>query len=147
MIDGVVKELEMKSGVKADLKIIWSQNPGLPKTIYDEEKIRHVVYNFVDNAIKYSDKGEIKVDVARDGDGVAVRVRDSGIGFDKVDEVNFFQKFYRGNNVLGMNVTGTGLGLYVCAKFIEAHHGRVWCKSTGIGKGSEFGFWIPTHQA
>jgi signal transduction histidine kinase len=147
MIDGVVKELEMKADIKENLKINWSQNPGLPKTIYDEEKIRHVVYNFIDNAIKYSDKGEINVDVARDGDGVAVRVRDSGIGFDKVDEVNFFQKFYRGNNVLGMNVTGTGLGLYVCAKFIEAHHGRVWCKSVGIGKGSEFGFWIPTHQA
>ena len=146
LVDGVVKELEIKAKTK-EIKIAWQRDDNFPKVIYDEEKIRHVIYNFIDNAIKYSDKGEIHVDIAKDGEGIAVRVRDNGIGFDKVDEVNFFQKFYRGNNVQGMNVNGTGLGLYVCSKFISAHRGRVWGKSLGVGKGSEFGFWIPLHQA
>ena len=72
-----------------------------------------------------------------------MRVKDSGLGFSKVDEANFFQKFYRGENVRGTNVNGTGLGLYVCRKFIETHGGRVWAHSDGLGKGSEFGFWVP----
>ncbi len=80
---------------------------------------------------------------AEEGGGVAVRVADEGIGFEKQDEVSFYQKFYRGDNVKATAVTGTGLGLYVCRKFIQAHNGRVWAHSDGLGKGSEFGFWIP----
>jgi signal transduction histidine kinase len=98
----------------------------LPKVFFDEEKIRHVIFNFIDNAIKYSDLGAVKVFAVEEGEGVSVRVKDNGIGFDKIDEANFFQKFYRGNNVRGVNVNGTGLGLFVCAKF---------------------GFWIPLHNA
>lgn len=113
----------------------------------DEEKIRHVVFNFIDNAIKYSEVGNIKVELYPENNGAAVRVRDNGLGFSKIDGANFFQKFYRGENVKGTNVNGTGLGLFVCSKFIEAHHGKVWAHSEGLGKGAEFGFWIPLHNA
>ena len=146
VIGSVVKELAMKASQKG-LGLEWQPNEIAAKIIFDEEKIRHVVFNYVDNAAKYCDSGKINISIAEEGQGVAVRVKDDGIGFDKVDEVNFFQKFYRGNNVRGVNVNGTGLGLFVCAKFIDAHHGRVWAHSPGIGKGSEFGFWIPKHTA
>lgn len=142
LVGGVVKELRDRATSKK-LIIVWKQSKEKKIISMDDEKIRHVVFNFIDNAIKYSDKGKIHVSWLTEKNGVSVRVKDEGFGFEKEDEVNFFQKFYRGKNVDGTNVSGTGLGLYVCRKFIEAHGGYVWAHSPGLGKGSEFGFWIP----
>ena len=142
LINQAVAELSLKAKDNG-LSIKWRSPSRAIKIMIDEEKIRHVVYNFVDNAIKYTPSGEVAVSLKQEDGGYTVRVTDTGIGFGKVDEANFFQKFYRGNNVKASNVTGTGLGLFVCLKFIEAHGGRVWAHSRGLGKGSEFGFWIP----
>ncbi|HYE59746.1 MAG TPA: ATP-binding protein [Candidatus Kapabacteria bacterium] len=141
IIDSVVKEIEDRAKDK-NLQLVW-QSIDVGQVSMDDEKIRHVVFNFIDNAIKYSEKGSIIVLLEKENDGISIRVKDEGLGFNKTDEVNFYQKFYRGENVKGTNVNGTGLGLYVCRKFIEAHRGYVWAKSAGLGKGSEFGFWIP----
>ncbi|MEK7644093.1 MAG: ATP-binding protein [Patescibacteria group bacterium] len=141
VIEGVVKELRDRARDKG-IKISW-ENKKMPTVKIDDEKIRHVLFNFIDNAIKYSSKGTIRVESEREKDGIRVTVKDNGIGFDKKDEVNFFQKFYRGENVQGANVNGTGLGLYVCRKFIETHGGQVVAHSRGLGKGGEFNFWIP----
>lgn len=141
VIDSVVSELKMRAEEKG-LKLIW-KHVILPSVEIDSEKIRHVVFNFVDNAIKYSGKGSIIINTMEDSNGVKVSIKDRGMGFGMVDEVNFFQKFYRGDNARSSCVNGTGLGLYVCRMFVEGHHGKVWGKSLGLGKGSEFGFWIP----
>lgn len=141
-IEHTVKELADRAKQNG-IKIVTRQSIKTLSAPFDEEKIRHVVFNFIDNAIKYSERGTITVRVTAEDAGVAVRVIDEGLGFGKTDEVNFFQKFYRGINVKGTNVNGTGLGLYVCKKFIEGHGGRIWGISPGPGKGSEFGFWIP----
>jgi signal transduction histidine kinase len=146
LIQGVAEELNQRAEDNG-LKIIF--NPDEVKdanVIMDEEKVRHVIFNFIDNAIKYSENGEIKVLLEYEYDGITIRIKDSGLGFGKVDQANFFQKFYRGENVKGTNVNGTGLGLFVCHKFIEAHHGRIWGHSQGLKKGSEFGFWLPLKQ-
>lgn len=167
LLTSVVEEL----GVRAKehgLKINWRAPKEALVVAMDDEKIRHVAYNFVDNAIKYSDSGTITVSVlegasepstvpsyyssapsaAEKGNmpGIIVKVKDEGLGFGKTDEANFFQKFYRGSNVKHINVNGTGLGLFVCRKFIEAHGGHIWAHSAGLGRGSEFGFWIPKKQ-
>lgn len=145
LVNSVVTELTER-GKQKDLTIKWKPEVKELTVNMDDEKIRHVVFNFVDNAIKYTEKGDIKVFVEEVEDGVEVKVQDRGLGFEKKDEVSFFTKFYRGENVKGTNVTGTGLGLFVCRKFVETHGGRVWAHSPGLGKGSEFGFWIPlTH--
>ncbi len=141
VVDSVIKELFERSKDKK-LTLEWKRTE-IGQSVMDEEKIRHVVFNFVDNAIKYSEQGTIRVTATAEEGGIVVRVKDNGLGFNKEDEVNFFQKFYRGENVKTVNVGGTGLGLYVCRKFIENHGGRVWAKSEGLGKGGEFGFWIP----
>ncbi len=146
LVGGVVKEFEVRAKQNG-LNLIWKAVTNSPMVYCDEEKIRHVVFNFIDNAIKYSEVGNIKVELYPENNGAAVRVRDNGLGFSKIDGANFFQKFYRGENVKGTNVNGTGLGLFVCSKFIEAHHGKVWAHSEGLGKGAEFGFWIPLHNA
>lgn len=142
IIDSVIEEFTERLEQKG-LKITWHRPPEALKANLDTEKIRHVVFNFVDNAAKYSEKGTITIETAAEDDGLAVRVKDHGIGFNKTDQSNLFQKFYRGENVKHIDVSGTGLGLYVCSKFIEGHKGRIWGKSEGLGKGSEFGFWIP----
>ncbi|MFH1946747.1 MAG: HAMP domain-containing sensor histidine kinase [Candidatus Magasanikbacteria bacterium] len=145
LINSVVAELKERAQDKK-LKIVWKPRFKNTNVMMDEEKVRHVVFNFIDNAIKYSTKGKIVVNLLKEKKKYIITVKDNGIGFDKNDEVNFFQKFYRGNNVKGTNVTGTGLGIYVCKKFIETHGGRVWAKSRGLGKGGEFGFWIPVKE-
>src|SRR3989339_27191 len=141
MIDGVVFELDKRAQDKG-LQLKWTEKNS-HNIVGDEEKIRHVIFNFIDNAIKYTDDGNILVNIGLDAGGLKITVNDHGFGFDRVDEANFFQKFYRGENVKNTNVTGTGLGLFVCKKFIEAHGGKVWARSPGLGKGSEFGFWLP----
>ncbi len=141
MVKGVVFELKKRAEDKG-LKLEWTNK--IPFNLSgDEEKIRHVAFNFVDNAIKYTETGAVEINVSNDEGGIKMTVKDGGFGFEKVDEANFFQKFYRGENIKNTNVTGTGLGLYVCKKFIEAHGGKVWAHSPGLGKGSEFGFWLP----
>lgn len=142
IITSAVEELSDRAKQKG-LKLVWHKSTEAVEATVDDEKIRHVVYNFIDNAIKYTPRGAVVIKVVPDNSGYIVTVCDHGFGFEKVDEANFFQKFYRGENVKGTNVTGTGLGLYVCRMFIEGHGGRVWAHSPGLKKGSEFGFWIP----
>lgn len=139
--DGVVEELKERAQEKG-LVLIY-KNPGPIIINIDEDKIRHVIYNFVDNAIKYTPRGNVKIFVEKDKTGIIIRVKDNGLGFGRQDQVNFFQKFFRGANTSGTNIEGTGLGLYVCRRFIEKHEGRVWAESAGLKKGSEFGFWLP----
>jgi signal transduction histidine kinase len=147
-VDSVVTELRHKlRGKDKDLVISWQKPEHVCKAVVDEEKIRHVVFNFLDNAIKYSEHGVITVKIVPEQNGFSITVTDVGLGFEENDRVNFFQKFYRGKNVEGINVNGTGLGLYVCNKFIEAHGGKVWATSPGLGKGSEFGLWVPKERA
>lgn len=142
IVESCVKELSQRAEQKK-LTLVWNRDYFPHMANVDDEKIRHGIFNFIDNAIKYSEHGSIVVKLeTRDG-GLVFTVTDAGLGFEDHDRLNFFQKFYRGENVQGTNVNGTGLGLYVVSRFIEAHGGRVWAKSPGLGRGSEFGFWIP----
>jgi signal transduction histidine kinase len=141
-IDSIVAELKPKAE-KNDTKIIWKPTKRKRMYCFDEEKVRHIIFNFVDNAIKYGKGTPVHVKVKPENGGVSVRITDKGMGFDKEDGANFFNKFYRGKNVQGTNVNGTGLGIYVCKQFAEAHRGKVWADSPGLGKGSEFGFFMP----
>ncbi|NCS72028.1 MAG: hypothetical protein GW775_02025 [Candidatus Magasanikbacteria bacterium] len=142
LITSVVAELRDRA-IAAEFSLSWVPPKGIDEVYMDDEKIRHVVFNFVDNAIKYGLKGTINVMFEKKDGGYVVSVKDNGIGFMKEDQVNFFYKFYRGKNVQGTNVNGTGLGIYVCRKFVETHNGYVWASSPGLGKGSEFGFYLP----
>lgn len=142
LVQGVLTELTPKAQAK-NLNLIIKAPANIPPVDMDADKVRHVIFNFVDNAIKYSNVGEIAISLVTETDGVMVKVRDQGIGFGKTDKDNLFQKFYRGENVKDATVNGTGLGLYVCHKFIKAHGGQCWARSGGLKKGSEFGFFLP----
>lgn len=145
IVDSCVKELGQRAEQKG-LQLVWNRSHVPHVANVDDEKIRHGIFNFIDNAIKYSEHGSVLVKLEERDNGLVFTVTDTGLGFEEHDRLNFFQKFYRGENVQGTNVNGTGLGLYVVSKFIDAHGGKVWAKSPGLGKGSEFGFWIPFNR-
>lgn len=105
--------------------------------IADKEKIRQVVLNFIDNSIKYTKEGSIKVKVEKIKDKVVFSVKDTGMGMTNETKESLFKKFARGDSD-HMNTSGTGLGLYLTKEISEAHGGRVYVESEGLGKGSTF---------
>ena len=115
----------------------------LPLIKMDEEKIRQVVMNLVDNAIKYTKQGNIAVSLELLNHNLKLCVADLGMGIKPDDMVNLFKKFSRGTGTFLVHTEGTGLGLYVARMMIEAHHGNIWAESDGVGKGSKFCFELP----
>jgi len=108
----------------------------------DEDHIREVLSNLVENAIKYTPAGEVVVDVQGDDEHVVISVRDSGIGIPAEDIPHLFQKFYRVDNSDTREIGGTGLGLYLCRRLVEGMGGRIWVDSE-YRQGSTFSVELP----
>lgn len=108
----------------------------------DNDHIREIVNNLIENAIKYTMTGEVVVDITGDDDKVTLSVKDSGIGIAADDITHLFQKFYRIDNKDTREIGGTGLGLYICRRLAEMMGGRIWAESLR-GKGSTFFVELP----
>jgi PAS domain S-box-containing protein len=108
----------------------------------DNDHIREIINNLVENAIKYTPQGEVVVDVDGSDDRVIVSVKDSGLGIPAEDVPHLFQKFYRVDNADRQAIGGTGLGLYLSRRLAEAMQGRIWVESTH-GQGSTFYLELP----
>ena len=115
----------------------------LPTVLADEERLRQVLNNLVDNAIKYSpDGGTIRVGGWADPDQVVVYVADEGVGIPAEEQEKLFQRFYRVDSSLRRRTRGAGLGLFLCKAIVEAHGGRIWLRSEP-GKGTTVFFSLP----
>ncbi|MBD3300736.1 MAG: hypothetical protein GF347_05285 [Candidatus Moranbacteria bacterium] len=113
----------------------------------DKKKFSEVIGNLVDNSIKYTQKGGIKVILEKAGKkNILIKIKDTGVGIPKEDLDRLFEKFTRGKNISKMKADGTGIGLFVVQKITEAHGGEVWVDSKGEGKGSTFFVKIPLAQ-
>jgi signal transduction histidine kinase len=143
MIESVMEELA--GNAKKKNLILQYKAPAKPilRIKLDEEKIRQVMMNLIDNAIKYTKQGSITVKLEQLKNSVKFCVADSGMGIRPEDKVNLFKKFSRGTGTSLIHTEGTGLGLYVAHMMIEAHHGKIWAESDGEGKGSKFCFELP----
>lgn len=108
----------------------------------DNDHLREVVGNLVENAIKYTKQGSIAVDVTGDDKFVTISIQDSGIGIPKEDIPHLFQKFYRVDNSDTREIGGTGLGLYLCRRLTEAMGGKLWVESV-YKEGSTFFVKLP----
>jgi PAS domain S-box-containing protein len=113
----------------------------------DQDQLREVLNNLVDNAIKYTKQGNVTIDITGDETSITVSIIDTGLGVPPEDVPHLFQKFYRVDNSDTREIGGTGLGLYISRRLIESNNGHIGIKSE-FGKGSTFYITIPriTHD-
>lgn len=138
-----VNLLEINAGNKK-LKLILKVEKNLPKINIDADKIKDVVSNLIENSIKYTNKGKIEINVMKNGEKeLLVKIQDTGIGLEDHEIEKLFNKFSRGDDSAKINTDGSGLGLYIARRIIEAHNGKIWVESSGKGKGSLFQFSLP----
>ena len=108
----------------------------------DRDHLHEVLGNLFDNAIKYTPFGKVSVNVTGDNDNVIISVADNGIGIPAEDIPHLFQKFYRVDNSETREVGGTGLGLYLSRRLVEAMGGKIELTSE-YKKGSTFTITLP----
>jgi signal transduction histidine kinase len=109
----------------------------------DALKLKQVILNLVDNAIKFTSNGNVSVSLAKRDGKIICAVKDSGVGIPKEEMPKLFKKFSRANGSAKVNVASNGLGLYLAAEFVKAHNGRIWAESAGAGNGSTFFVEVP----
>jgi signal transduction histidine kinase len=143
MITSVVTEL-INSATSKSLKLVYNKpNKDTPLIYADPDKLREVVLNLIDNAIKYTPKGSVDISIQTDAANLTFTCKDSGIGIDPEEAKTLFRKFVRGDGVAQIYTGGSGLGLFIAQKIVKEHAGRIWVESTGKGHGSAFKFEVP----
>jgi PAS domain S-box-containing protein len=122
---------------------------GKPINVHaDPERLEQVLTNLLDNAVKYSPEGpELRVRLQPKARGVLLEVSDRGIGLPPAAAERIFDAFSRASNAEERQITGMGLGLYICRNIVEQHHGRIWARSEGEGSGTTMCVWLPEPNA
>jgi len=125
---------------KLGLKVMIPKD--LPRGEGDEQRIAQVLLNFLGNAIKFTQKGEISVDVNVSNETFLVSVSDTGPGLSEADQKRIFEAFHQADGSSTREKDGTGLGLSIAKRIVEMHGGHIWVESIP-GKGSTFRFALP----
>ena len=130
---------EKKPPIEAKgLKFIEDIKEGNYATQGDPFWLKEVVNNFIDNAGKYTKEGSVTVMLQKEDSKIKFSVKDTGMGISDEDKKILFTEGGRGKDSVKVNVDSTGYGLYSVKLIVEAHGGRVWAESEGVGKGSTF---------
>jgi len=146
LIDSVIVEL-INQAKQKNVQLEYKKDKKVPPLILaDSDKLREVILNLIDNAIKYTPQGHIDVKVKIEDKNLKFIVEDTGIGIDKEEVKTLFRKFVRGSGVAQIHTGGSGLGLFIAQKIIKEHGGEVWAESDGKGKGSRFQFVLPVYD-
>ena len=115
---------------------------GIPPLNTDQEKLRQIIINLVDNAVKFTERGEIKIAACQQNGSLQLIVSDTGIGIDKEHLSRIFEEFHRGNSSNMKKYRGTGLGLAIAKRFVNLLGGEISVESE-VGKGSTFTVMLP----
>ena len=144
-INEVVKEIQkaMEPLVKENgLTITAVLDESLPIVNCDRDKIAQVLTNLVDNAIKFTEKGDIKIVTTKSDGTVHISIQDTGCGIRKEDLPRLFNEFEQLYSINERKTGGTGLGLAISRKIVEKHNGKIWAESQ-LGKGTTISFVLP----
>jgi signal transduction histidine kinase len=145
MVSDIIEELRINAEKKGlYIKMVKPPEP-LPKIMADQDKLRQVILNIVDNAIKYTKEGGITLELKKLDEQEEIKVSDTGEGMDEGELNSLFQMFSRATAGTQLHAEGAGLGLYVARQFIEMHGGKIWAESPGKSKGSTFYIQLPIH--
>ncbi len=149
LLKSVVQELQVvakEKGLSLGLDSTTIQEEIM--VLADEGKLKQIFSNLIDNAVKYTQKGSVtvQVEVIKDRKKVLVKIIDTGIGIAPDEVKNLFQKFNRASNANKVNVLGTGLGLYIAREIMKAHDGWIGVHSDGLGMGSTFTVELPLYE-
>lgn len=143
LIQEVIENLKF-SAQKKEIEIIY-QRPSekLPLLKADPQKLKLVIFNLIDNAIRYSyKKNKVIIGIEKEDSFLKVWVKDFGIGIKKLDQPHIFEKFFRSSTAREKEIVGSGLGLYIVKNIINQHKGKVGFSSQE-NKGSKFWFTLP----
>jgi len=144
MAENMVSQMKPEADKKGIFLETEKDKKKIPLIAVDQNKLEVVLFNVIDNAIKYTEKGGIIIKLKTESGKIKITVQDTGIGIDKKDlEIIFTRVFTRNAQAKKANVVGKGIGLYLSAKIIEAHNGRIWAESEGKDKGSIFYIELP----
>ncbi|MDD5341690.1 MAG: GAF domain-containing sensor histidine kinase [Patescibacteria group bacterium] len=138
MISDVYDELKQQAANKGLKFEFIKPTKKIPELLLDKGKIREVIMNLTDNAVKYTPSGSVILRLEPDDNSVRFSVKDTGRGIAPDEMPQLFQKFSRARGVQLENVEGTGLGLYIAKQVMLEHDGKIWAESEGKGKGSTF---------
>lgn len=148
-IEEIIKSVIEELKIEAKKKKIYLKfkKEKLPKIKIDAERIRQVILNIVDNAIRYTNKGGITIKAFKinkiNNKKIRIEISDTGAGMTKEEISKIFKSFSRAGAGSRFYTEGVGLGLYVARKFVELHRGKIWATSPGRGKGSTFYIELP----
>ncbi|MEK7846191.1 MAG: ATP-binding protein [Nitrospinota bacterium] len=141
LINSVLQGFEKNARDKG-LKLILNMRNDLPPVTADRVRLEQVIVNLVDNAIKYTNQGEVKIIARKEDNAMRIDVEDTGIGIPEKDIPRIFERFYRVDKGRSRELGGTGLGLAIVKHIIQAHKGLIWIKSIS-GKGTTFSLSLP----
>jgi signal transduction histidine kinase len=143
VLQEAVEVFRLNAQEKGLMLSLYLPSSPLPEMMMDARKIQEVCSNLVDNSIKYTQEGSVSVKLIAATDRAIITVTDTGIGIPAETKDKLFAKFVRSKETNILDVSGTGLGLYVGKNFVEAHGGRIYADSPGKGKGSTFTIELP----
>ncbi len=144
----LVEELSAKEKPRADSKSLeYEVRINNEDYVIEGDRVylTQLVDNFIDNAIRYTEKGSIKIQLSRKPDSVLYSVKDSGVGIKEEDKDKIFTKYGHGTDSRKINSDSSGLGLYIVKGIVVGHGGKIWYE-TEIGKGTTFFAEIPIKQ-
>ena len=128
----------MQKGVGMELEV----EPGMPNVWVDRKKMDHIIDNLLSNALKYTEKGVIHIGVKTVKKKWTIEVEDTGIGIPKEEQDNIFHEYYRAQNAMNFEESGSGIGLMITRRIVKQHHGTISFSSVE-GKGTTFTVTFP----
>jgi signal transduction histidine kinase/DNA-binding LacI/PurR family transcriptional regulator/AraC-like DNA-binding protein/ActR/RegA family two-component response regulator len=130
--------LNWQAKIPGDLPLVWG----------DPTRLRQVTLNLINNAVKFTEKGEVRLQVSFEKELISISVIDTGLGIVPTEQEVIFDEFRQSDRTTARGYGGLGMGLAICKRLVEMHGGQIGVRSSGVeGEGATFFFTLPTLQA